>query len=91
MGSQPQKDKVFKFCFLMIDFVELFLLLFLVKRFPRSVNFASCYSQNTVKILRKSFQVFSLIFQHFDSRTVYICATKKNKFIKMFSSKSSTT
>lgn len=74
IAHRSLKHKVFKICFLMTGFVELFLLIFFVKIFPWSVNFCSCYSQNTVKILLKSFLVFSLIFQHFGSSIVYICA-----------------
>ena len=35
----------------MIGFVELFLLIILVKQFSQSVNFFPCYFQNTVKIM----------------------------------------
>jgi beta-xylosidase len=39
----------------MIGFVELFLLIILVKKISQSINFFSCYCQNSVKIMQKCF------------------------------------
>ena len=62
MGSQPQKHKVFKKLFLIIGFVELFLVIILVKKFSSIGQFFSMLYPKYCKNLPKIFSNFSIWF-----------------------------
>ncbi len=86
-----KKHKVFKIFFFIIGFVDLFLLIILVKKFFSIGQFFFMllpkYCQNHVIILCK---FPSMVFQYFRSSVTNNRGIPKISFIKMISAKSST-